>query len=386
MQRETKYNGLHKRDSYEGLVNYLQGHQEIIRYPDRWAKRVRESPYLTQLDAEGVMEIRDQQEEEMKEQEKEFRVRKVAEETGMSANHLRSMEKESQVDPPALKPSNTIDAMYDDGIHDVIDAYSKSFAKQANNKRDSNAQTVQFKLRKQETQPDYDGAVDYPNPSSSSQSIAVGPSSGGPPDRNHPREGEKAKIPVGITGRLADTYDYYWTNRATRYAKDKALDAAQDAYDKEHGLGKYREPSPWEILAEQAKEAQKEARDRESAAYWDQKARERDARLASYSEPAEPELPSTDYGQASASSSYIPRLLPRPAEVYDLTAGDEPDPDATVIAISTSPPVTPPATPPASSSWVNTGHSLWGPSQTKEVKSCWSQARGDQIMGGFGVF
>ena len=349
MQRETKYNGLHKRDSYEGLVNYLQGHQEIIRYPDRWAKRVRESPYLTQLDAEGVMEIRDQQEEEMKEQEKEFRVRKVAEETGMSANHLRSMEKESQVDPPALKPSNTIDAMYDDGIHDVIDAYSKSFAKQANNKRDSNAQTVQFKLRKQETQPDYDGAVDYPNPSSSSQSIAVGP--GGPPQPPTGKDKNRRSLPVRVAGAVGryilDTVDYHTLDIQGKWKED-------DDWDREHNRGRWYEPSPWEIMAQQAKEAQKEARDRESAAYWDQVARDRDARFASYSEAAEPELPSTDYGQASASSSYIPQLLPKPnVPTYDLTVGDEPEP-ATVFTV----PDTPSPAPQASSSWKNMGHSL----------------------------
>ena len=70
MQREVKYNGLHKRDSYEGLVDYLANKQPKVKFPDRWAKRVRESPYLTNLDYDGSIEIRDQQEEAMKFEER----------------------------------------------------------------------------------------------------------------------------------------------------------------------------------------------------------------------------------------------------------------------------------------------------------------------------
>ena len=45
--------GLRKRPSYEEAINYLQNDQEIVRYPDRYAKQLRESPWMTQLDADG---------------------------------------------------------------------------------------------------------------------------------------------------------------------------------------------------------------------------------------------------------------------------------------------------------------------------------------------
>ena len=55
----TKYNGLRRRDNYDEIVDYLFNRQQKIRWPDRCAKRMRESPYLTQLDGEGMFELRD---------------------------------------------------------------------------------------------------------------------------------------------------------------------------------------------------------------------------------------------------------------------------------------------------------------------------------------
>ncbi len=36
--------------------------QEIIKYPDRFAKLFRNHPYITQLDGEGGLDIQNQQE------------------------------------------------------------------------------------------------------------------------------------------------------------------------------------------------------------------------------------------------------------------------------------------------------------------------------------
>ena len=66
MQRQTKYNGLKRRDAYEEIINYLAVEQPPIKYPDRWAKRVRESPYLTNLDYDGTLEMEEQQKKQHK--------------------------------------------------------------------------------------------------------------------------------------------------------------------------------------------------------------------------------------------------------------------------------------------------------------------------------
>ena len=51
----VNYDGLRKRDTYNELIDYLQFKQEKIIYPDRFAKRIRESPQISNLlDGEGL--------------------------------------------------------------------------------------------------------------------------------------------------------------------------------------------------------------------------------------------------------------------------------------------------------------------------------------------
>ena len=44
MKSVYKYDGLRLKPNYDQHVQYLQYDQELIQYPDRWAKRIRESP------------------------------------------------------------------------------------------------------------------------------------------------------------------------------------------------------------------------------------------------------------------------------------------------------------------------------------------------------
>ena len=58
------YDGLKKRDTYDEIIDYLQNKQEKIKYPDRLAKQVRNTPQLSNLlDGEGdnIENIKDQQ-------------------------------------------------------------------------------------------------------------------------------------------------------------------------------------------------------------------------------------------------------------------------------------------------------------------------------------
>ena len=50
--------------------NYLQSSQDIIMYPNREAKRIRNSPYLTQLDGIGMSILEEQQMNRLREDEK----------------------------------------------------------------------------------------------------------------------------------------------------------------------------------------------------------------------------------------------------------------------------------------------------------------------------
>ena len=81
--------GLRLRPTFEGIVEYIAYGQETIKYPDRLAKFMRNHPYLTQLDGEGMMEMQEQQENAWKEQVKEQRVKELSK-ASKSAPEVRS--------------------------------------------------------------------------------------------------------------------------------------------------------------------------------------------------------------------------------------------------------------------------------------------------------
>ena len=62
--------GLHRRQTYEELVGEI-GKPLLNAYPDRKAINLRFSNWLTQLDAEGIKTMEQQQLHSMKEQEKQ---------------------------------------------------------------------------------------------------------------------------------------------------------------------------------------------------------------------------------------------------------------------------------------------------------------------------
>ena len=69
--------GLREKPNYDELINFLQNKQEKIVYPDRFAKRIRESPQLSNLlDGEGfdINDIKDQQIRQAKEIAKQLAI------------------------------------------------------------------------------------------------------------------------------------------------------------------------------------------------------------------------------------------------------------------------------------------------------------------------
>ena len=108
------YDGLRKRDTYNELIDYIQFGQEKITYPDRFAKRIRESPQISNLlDGEGLGkgDMEEQQLNHMKEILKEFSVR----EAGGTAQVSRASR-----DPPFIRGSPT-PSDYDPQVQDLAD-------------------------------------------------------------------------------------------------------------------------------------------------------------------------------------------------------------------------------------------------------------------------
>ena len=51
------YNGLRKRQRYDEFMDFIGNDPVKMVYPDHRATQLRESPYLTQLDGEGMRQM-----------------------------------------------------------------------------------------------------------------------------------------------------------------------------------------------------------------------------------------------------------------------------------------------------------------------------------------
>ena len=131
------YDGLRKRDTYNELIDYLQFGQEKIIYPDRFAKRLRESPQISNLlDGEGFgkKELEEQQLSHMKELMKEFAVRQA----GGTAQFSRA--------EPANNNSNVNNGNspnYDAPFQDQGDNISQTVNENNRNKENRNQNTAE---------------------------------------------------------------------------------------------------------------------------------------------------------------------------------------------------------------------------------------------------
>lgn len=98
--KTVNYRGLKPRQTYEEKINYLQSSQDIIMYPNREATRIRNSPYLTQLDGIGMSILEEQQMNRLKEEEKEIEIKKLANASTQSYSELRTLS--SMQAPPKI--------------------------------------------------------------------------------------------------------------------------------------------------------------------------------------------------------------------------------------------------------------------------------------------
>ena len=57
---QINYKGLKKRDSYDEIVSIIEAGGCKIKYPDRYATQLANSPYMKQIDAETLLDLQDQ--------------------------------------------------------------------------------------------------------------------------------------------------------------------------------------------------------------------------------------------------------------------------------------------------------------------------------------
>ena len=172
--------GLRKRPTFEGIVDYIANGQETIKYPDRLAKFMRNHPYLTQLDGDGIMEMQDQQEEAWKAEEKEHRIKLLK--TKRSAPEMRAMRSTRNASTEAqLISDNDWDRMIQEATH-VIPAQSASIKNKYNQgkQRHNISQTMDYQLQRLGRASDVQNSMsddDFEDAMSSASSNVGGPSS-----------------------------------------------------------------------------------------------------------------------------------------------------------------------------------------------------------------
>ncbi len=126
----VNYKGLRERPNYDELINYLQTGQETIRYPDRFAKLLRESPYLTQLDGQGMEEMDGQQRQIKRHEQLMNAIEQVASNTKQSRHLLQAEQSQSQQVPRA--PVETPDVS---GFHSAVEQTIEDTQQRANQRR-----------------------------------------------------------------------------------------------------------------------------------------------------------------------------------------------------------------------------------------------------------
>ena len=140
-----------KRETYNEIVEYLQYGQEKIKYPDRKAKQLRESPQLSNLldgDGQGLMEMEDAQDRAMKNQQVEHLIREASKKNRVSAQLLRSNANQF------MSPQHfDIASDYDESVYQTagdISYFSEKQKKDDDDKRGRGAGDGQVSLREAE--------------------------------------------------------------------------------------------------------------------------------------------------------------------------------------------------------------------------------------------
>jgi hypothetical protein len=110
---------LRRKPTYNELINYLEFEQPKIKYPNRIASFLRNSPYLSQFDGESWIDLEKQENDINKERMKEMEVRRRVREESSTAQTVRaSLSRDAS---PRLSVSMMFDTNYDDDLDTFVD-------------------------------------------------------------------------------------------------------------------------------------------------------------------------------------------------------------------------------------------------------------------------
>ena len=80
--------GLRKKPTYDTLIDYIQNKQPILKYPDRLATQIINSRELSNLDGLGMIGMEEQQQNIMKEQQRQVIITQQANRDGSTATKI----------------------------------------------------------------------------------------------------------------------------------------------------------------------------------------------------------------------------------------------------------------------------------------------------------
>ena len=82
--------GLRRRESYDEVVSIIENDQTKIKYPNRVAVQILNSPYMKQLDTEALLDMQNQQDRMSKNKMKQLVMQELASQTGTPFVQMRA--------------------------------------------------------------------------------------------------------------------------------------------------------------------------------------------------------------------------------------------------------------------------------------------------------
>ena len=87
---QVNYKGLRRRESYDEVVSIIENDQSKIKYPNRVAVQILNSPYMKQLDTEALMDLQNQPDRMSKNKMKQLVMQELANQTGTPYVQVRA--------------------------------------------------------------------------------------------------------------------------------------------------------------------------------------------------------------------------------------------------------------------------------------------------------
>ena len=116
----TNY-GLRKKPTYDSLVDYIQNKQPTLKYPDRVATQIMNSRELLSLEKIGMIGMEEQQQNIMKQQQRETIITQLSNREGATSKHLRTVKQPKKIPEPEIFDLSSGTDNFADTLDELLD-------------------------------------------------------------------------------------------------------------------------------------------------------------------------------------------------------------------------------------------------------------------------